>query len=447
MAIKLYETEAAYEAAAKSTIESSISLIETNNEIKADGVNVLTKSPVKGDIVALNEKNEVVYITLESFTTGTFPSAWTKVGVVVMRRGKEVIIVDKANASYKWSDIYSLKLTGFTLDGTDRTGTLGVNDASAWGTYNNYVIPYNATTIEDFIAQLNAFFAANEPFATQNWQAKDNGDGSVSLIYLFSDYRQYANKGSAGFTVEGNLFPESKALASIRRKNGYRGAEGAVSSYYKALQYLRSDNSSTTYNPNTRVSSIRRAYPICLPSFLGTSQYQTDKCALLREHYGEGEEGWKRFMRDCMPVNPSLTGNMAQRDGLERTRQLAAYTYVAKDGSVKPASPAANYVQSKNYECDGLRKGDWYLPTVEDLTNILQDIQYAAETSDRNTDRVNKALYKIGGNAISNASYLWSACRYGAYGAWSSYGGSGYFGGGSMYAACGCLALARLALK
>lgn len=447
MAIKLYDTEAAYEAASKSTIESAISLIETSNEVKTDGVNVLTTEPVKGDIVALDEKNEVVYITLDSYTAATFPSAWTVVGVVLWRRGNEVTIVDKANASKKWSDIYSLKLTGFTLDGTARTGTLSVDDASNWATYNNYVIPYNANNIDDFVAQLNAYFAANEPFKAQYWRAYANEDGSVSLVYLFTDYRQASNKGSAGFAVAGNLFPELTSLASIRRKNGYRGGEGAVSSYYKALQYFRSDLPSTTYNPNSNVTSIRRSYPICLPAYLGTSQYQSDKCAVLRAHYGEGEEGWKRFMADCMPVNPSLTGNMKQRDGLSLTRQLNAYTYIAANGDNKPASPAADYVQAKNYEHDGLRKGDWALPTVEDLANILTDIQYTAASSDRNSDVVNKALYKIGGNAISNASGLWSCCRFSANLAWFSYGSHGFFGGSYMYSSCACLGLARLALK
>ena len=62
MAIKSYANKAAYDAAVKPTIESQVSLVETTREIIVDGVNVITTSPAVGDLVFLNESNEITYV-------------------------------------------------------------------------------------------------------------------------------------------------------------------------------------------------------------------------------------------------------------------------------------------------------------------------------------------------------------------------------------------------
>ena len=97
---------------------------------------------------------------------------------------------------------------------------------------------------------------------------------------------------------------------------GGTGGEGAISSWPIALAYFRADNSSTTYNPSSDVTDIKRGYPICLPGYLGTSTYQSDHCAALRAVYGEGEAGWLKFMESCLPVVPSDFGNMGMDFGM-----------------------------------------------------------------------------------------------------------------------------------
>ena len=108
------------------------------------------------------------------------------------------------------------------------------------------------------------------------------------------------------------------------------------------------------------------------------------------------------------------------RDGLARTKLIASY----KDTFGEPVAPAANYCY--NVDTVALPKGNWYLPTVEDLTDLLRIIKYGTNGS-VNSDPINKTLAAMGGNTISNGSFLWSCCRYSSNGAWRAHGHCGFF--------------------
>lgn len=408
---------------------------------------IFTKLPKRGDIV-LGDLSalKVLFVRNESVlsVSDIDTEKYEIIGVVVRRKGRKVLIAYKTNSGRKWSQRYSFKLTGYTLDGTDRTGTLNIRESSAWGTAIPYTISYNATTEDDLCSQLNAYFTSTDAFTTQDWYAENN-DGEISLHFTFSDYRQASNNGSAGFTLTANLLPDVVSLASMRRKHGGNGGEGAVSNYWRALYYFNSDNSSTTYNPNADVTSIRRTYPLCLPAYLGTSQYQSDHCALLRATYGEGEDGWKKFIESCTAVVPCDFGNMGQRDGLARTKILAEKTYNSNTVTDGVLCPAANYAY--NIETTCIPKGNWYLPTTEDIVYILQDVQYSSHSSSRTSDPLNTGLYKIGGSAISNSSNLWSCQRCSAYYAWLANGYYGFFSYNNMYGSFSCVPVSLYEIK
>ena len=305
--IQYYNTEAEYAAALKSATESQVSRIGENNAIKYDGRNVVVglRSATTGAIVALDSVGALHFIPLESEPTVSFLAGFTTVGVVAVGvdhedyRGK-IVIVNKANASKKWSEIYSFKLTGYTLDGTDRTGTLNVRDSSAWGTGVDYVISYNAETASALVEQLNTYFQANAPFTAQHWRADADSDGNITLSFLFADYRQASNSGKNGFALTANLLPEIVANSNMLRVSGQRASEGAIANWERALVYYRNDNGTSGYQGGrtTVQTSIKQTYPINLPTWLGTSTKNPgDFCAALRAVYGEGEAGWLKFMK------------------------------------------------------------------------------------------------------------------------------------------------------
>lgn len=390
--------------------------------------NIITNNPKIGDAVVGNLlTGKVEYIKGESFSLAALNlSVYETIGAVYGRRGRQVKVAFKENANKIWCTKYSYRLSGYTLDGMNRSGVISIRESSSASANTDFTVSYNATTVQGLVDQLNAFFQATAIFKTQKWAAAVV-DGAIDITFDHTFWQQSShNTAKDGFAFSANLMPDVTALANIRRKNGYTGGEGVISSFPRALAYFRDDNSSTTYNPSTDVTNIKRNYPICLPGYLGTSQYQSDHCAKLREVFGEGEEGWLKFMASCMPVKPCDNGNMGTRDGLERTKVLASK--LTADGA--KMCPAADYCYSKGAVT--VPQGNWYLPTVEDISDLLDTIQYGTNGS-RTADPVNATLYKMGGSAISNGSNIWSCCRYVAGYAWFAFGSFGFFGSDYMY--------------
>lgn len=416
-----------------------------------------TNLPRRGDAVlgVKGTQGEVLYVKQESIESAAdIPSDLYEVeGVVLKRRGDKILIAALSEANKKWSDRYSFALTGYTLDGTEQSGVLSIREASdSWAANHDYTITYACETVAELIEALNTYFAANAPFTTQDWVAVDNGNGGITLHFAYTDYRQAGyDTGKTGFTLAANLMPDVVALANIRRRHGGTGGEGVLSSWYRALAYFRQDLSSTTYNPSTTVTSKKTGYPVCLPAFLGHSEYRktgdeyNDYCAALRAIYGEGEEGWLRYMKSMLPVVPTDFGNMGMHDGLERTKVLALKRYSSLTLTDKPLCPAADYAYTFGTSC--LPAGRWHLGTVEDVYDMLDGIIYGT-VNDRKADAVNAMLLKLGGTAISNGSNFWSCCRCGSSSAWYASGGGGFFYvSGGMYGSFGCRPLSLLTLR
>ena len=453
--IKYYDTNAAYEADVKSAFESQVSLIGADNAIKYDGRNVIVDihSAKTGSIVVLDGNHAMRFVSVETFSSESFMSNFEVVGVVRIGvdhpsfRGK-VAIMYKAPAGKPLSAIYQYRLNGFTCDGTARTGTLSIREASdSWAANHDYAISYNAANELALVNQLNTYFKANEPFKTQGWVAKLNDDNTIDLLFKYTDWRQSSyNTGKAGFALSANLFPEWVATTSMLRANGQRSGEGTITNWARALAYFRNDNSSTTYNPAKDVTSVKMSYPICLPGYLGTSQYQADHCSYLRSVYGEGEQGWLKFMASFLPVRPTEYGSNGDKakygDARKNTYYLASQRYVDADGNTHPTSPAADFAANINYDHELQKKGQWVLPDSDLLFDVIGGIEYPT-TNDRNADVINRALKAIGASALGNSSYVWSCSRINSGSGWSAGAYVGYAGGGSL---CGAFLAVPLAI-
>ena len=451
--IQYYNTEAEYEAAVKSNFESQVSLVGADNKAHFDGRNVVVgaRSALTGSVAVLDGLSALHFIAKETYNSSSFFSNFTRVGVVAIGidhphyRGKlGVIYYD--NVAKVWSYPYSFKLTGYTLDGTDRTGTLSIREAGSWGTATDYVVSYNAESLEGLASQLNTFFqdTTNPVFQTQDWVAVVVGE-EIHLKFHYTDYRQASNAGKSGFALTANLLPEVKASSAMHRYNGQRSGEGSILNMPRALTYFRSDLASGTYNPAS-AASLKRAYPLCLPAYLGTSANNSDQCADLRAKYGPGEEGWKRFMASLCAVLPSrygAIGNPTYNDSLANTYAMAGKTFTGQSGTPVIAHPAADYCANISFNHDLLRKGNWRLPSISELASIMGVIKHGT-TASRNADPINAALLAIGGTAVSNGASFWSSSRYSANGAWCFLGAGGCTSGSSMFASYRALPLVLL---
>ena len=203
------------------------------------------------------------------------------------------------------------------------------------------------------------------------------------------------------------------------------------------MYYFRADNSSTSYNPSSDITSVKRNYPICLPGYLGTSKYQSDHCAFLRSVYGEGEEGWLKFMKSFLPVRPTqygANGDPLYGDPKANTYLLAHKTYTDIDGNVKPLSPACAYIAAIGYDNELAKKGEWVMPGIDLLFDMLDGIDYPLNP-DRSSDVRNRALLALGAKPFGNNSDVRSCSRYGANNGWIAYGYSGFADSYALYIA------------
>ena len=444
--IKYYDTLAAYNADVKSNFESQVSLIGADNTVKYDGRNVVIdiRSARTGTIAVLDGTHALRFISVDTFSSESFMSDFEIVGVVVVGvdhpsfRG-QIAIMYPTPESHALDEIWQWKLTGYTLDGTDRTGTLSILEASdKWSANHDYVISYNANNESELVNQLNTYFKANEPFKTQKWSAYIDEDNTINLVHNWDNYNQPGrNRGTEGFTLTDNLLPDWIFTSNVLRMNGQRGDSSVICNWSRALAYFRNDNPNTQYNPSTDVTSIKRTYPICLPAYLGTSQYQSDHCAYLRGVYGEGEEGWLKFMESFLPLRPTEYGIVGDKarygDARRNTYYLASQKYVDVDGNTQPTSRAANYVANIGFDHELLKKGQWVMPDVDLLFDVIGGIKYPT-VNDRNADVISRALLAIGAPALRNDANYSPCLKYSKVNNWYYAGNLGAFTGNSTLA-------------
>ena len=397
--------------------------------------------PKRGDYCIKKIENKSVhYIDIDSISSmSDIDNGYELVGVVCGFINGEVLVVrNSVSHDDTWCDILQYILTGYTLDGTDQSGVLSIRDNESATANTDYTIPYNATTKEELVAQLNNFFANNEAFKTQGFYASiDNDKVIVHYHFIFLNQSTYI-AGKNGFTLTQNTMPDVIASTKFRRKNGVQIGEGVISNIDRALANFRNDNSYEQYNPTNVITSVKITRPICLPAYLGTSSYRDgDKCEFLRSVYGEGEEGWKRFMKSFLPVYPTDYG-IINTTGKEITKVLASKRYNDLDKVNEPMCKAAYYCHSMTSTT--IDEGEFWLPGVQELSIILDGIKHGT-VDNINADIVNKALYKVGWASISNSSVYWSACHDNYRLGWCSLGIYGFFSVGGFFARWACLAV------
>ena len=399
--------------------------------------NVFVRFPEIGDVVVKDiETKTPQYIKLSSFVkTELDESVYEIIGAVAWREHDKVLVVYKENTSTQFMNRPWWYLSGYTLDGTDRTGTLSIRvPDDNWNANVDKVIPYNATSAEGLVEQLNGFFEGDADCNAQDWYANIEEDGSVRIHCDGTKAWQIFSytTAKAGFALT-SCAPEIDVDYIIRRKNGNNGSYGSILSMQRAIEAFTPDHPANSYNPSTDVKLMDVVRPIVLPAYLGESQYQSDHCKALRERYGEGREGWLKFLESLRPVAPCDYGTMRKRNGKERTDFMAQKMFTSRIVSEPKAMCNAAYYCS-NVNSKTVDKGEFWLPTADELSYIFKTIEYSTN-SDWNSDPINRCLNKIG-NTVSNKAAWWSCCRSIVSNAWCIRGDWGFLDYGGMHKAC-----------
>lgn len=386
--------------------------------------NVFVKIPERGDacVGRLSDK-KLFYIKADTLVTSELDkSEWEVQGVVSHREGKKVTIVGLNNSGgIAFCDRVWYYLSGYTLDGAEHTIVLAIPTKANWDKSVEKTITYTASTVEEFISALNAAFEADTDFTDQDWYADLTADGRVRVHYAFAVWQNYNFTAKSGITKT-NSMPEFKQCTRLRRKSGHATQYGGICSWHRSLAYYRNDNGTSAEQGGRtdEQTSIKQAWPINLPTWLGTSAKNPgDFCQALRDVYGEGEEGWLRFMRSCISITDTDFGIMMY-DGAEMTKLLSSFTYTSrKVVEPKYMCPASGWCA--DFATDCLPAGSWHMPSPKELTELIRDITLG--TGDR--DVLNSTMKSAGGKDISNGSTQWACARCNPSNAWNCSGASG----------------------
>ena len=438
MAIKSYANKAAYDAAVKPTIESQVSLIETTREIIVDGVNVITTSPVVGDLVFLNESNEITYVKGGSWIQkAIIPSAWVHVGYVYLRKGRKVGVIDKNTADLKYLDVCQYAITA--ISSTTLAIKLRMSPDYAVDTTVDVTLT-SATIDATSAAEISAAVAAKatEVGDTKDWWAyladaegnKVDSDGTQIIIQCDTcvDYRFYicSATGCTIVHITWGDMPENNTY--------WRGERGFYTNYWGVQNIARTKAWATS---SGRVPAADEPVgpragndaPV-KPSEFENSQY----CAGLRAAYKTYEE----YMEKCYAVVcPQKYGCFSLPDGATTTERYARKTAPTKDGGTKYKFPALYYGYNRSYGVEGLDFGDWHLPDVLEGTQLMKDACI---------DTLAPSITKMGTTAINNSTYRWFATRYSVGSAWFFDGYSGRLSYSGVYSAYRCQAVALLGI-
>lgn len=394
--------------------------------------NVFVKIPERGDacIGRLSDK-KLFYIKADTLVTSELDkSEWEVQGVVSHREGKKVTIVGLNNSGgIAFCDRVWYYLSGYTLDGAEHTIVLAIPTKANWDKSVEKIITYTASTVEEFISALNAAFEADADFTDQDWYADLTADWRVRVHYVFATWQNYNFTAKSGITKT-NSMPEFKQCQRLRRKSGHATQIGGICSWHRSLAYYRNDNGALPEQGGRTAeqTSIKQALPINLPTWLGTSTKNPgDFCKPLRGVYGDGEEGWLRFMRSCVSITDTDYGIMMY-DGREMSKLLSSFTYTSrKVAEPKYMCPAIGWCASFSTTC--LPAGSWHMTAPKELVELMRDITQGTGTP----DVLNRTIVAAGGKAISNGSDQWTCARYNPGGAWVCYGAHGCLGATTVF--------------
>lgn len=436
MAIKSYANKAAYDAAVKPTIESQVSLIETTREIIVDGVNVITTSPVVGDLVFLNESNEITYVKGGSWIQkAIIPSAWVHVGYVYLRKGRKVGVIDKNTADLKYLDVCQYAITAIS----STTLAINLRMSPDYAVNTTVDVTLTSTAIDaTSAAEISAAVAAKAAAVgdTKAWWAyladaegnKVDSDGTQIIIQCDTcvDYRFYI-VSATGCTIAHITWGDMPENSTY-----WRGERGYYTNYWGVMNIARTKAWATSNGrvPTSNEPVAPRAgndAPV-KPSEFESSQY----CADLRAAYKTYEE----YLEKCyIVVCPQKFGCFSLPDGKAMAERYAQKTAPTKDGGTKYKFPALYYGYNRSYGVAGLDFGDWHLPDVLEGTQLMKDACI---------DALAPSITKMGTTAINNSTYRWFAQRYSVSYAWLFSGYSGVLSGGDVYCTHRCQAVALL---
>lgn len=418
-----YQTEAAYEAAAKPTADSRISEIESNGRMAVDGVNIITTEPEDGDALYLEPVEEGgVTVKKKRFLKGgdalnvsLIPNTWEAVGAVIGRYGRKVLVINKAATELQYLACWQYAIT----DISSTSIVLKLRMVSNYSAYTE--VPVTLTSAEVNATSASEINSALEAKCTELgislvfWAYYDEANSRIIVQCNSNPSYQLYNVDGTGCTIALDVWEDMLANPNDGFRND--GGNGGILNVTRGVYYY-----------STHGSSISADVPLMDTStIVGKTDFeQSSYCKLLRETYGT-YENYISIEKTVRVQNKK--GVFSLPSAKELTEKYGNNKFTKKDGSEDYKFPAIHHGAAVGYDCDGLRVGDWYIHGVNEIITVMRDDAVTVDT-DMVKRTYNNTLKKMGGSQVANNAYRWCAQRNSSISAWSF---SGIYGNLNLY--------------
>lgn len=420
----------------------------------AKGTPVETDDPQIGDALYVDGSGNKHYLKGGDMLKGTtIPSGYLPVGVVIQRRGDDVLVhYYNCNETKRFASAWMWEITGMTLDGASHS--IVFRQRKNETEYVNIgTFTYTASTLADFCTALDTWLRSH-PGGTAagagwnyDWHCEymENYLGNMACIVIadvMSDWRQANSIVASGATATMNY---AYALPSISDSTGFErvgGSHGirAGANANRLIEYY-------TSNPGTTATLTSDVTPTTANVVVSKTQFESDShCAPLRAVY----KTYAEYIKKCVMLKwPALTYGMKTVFGKQKewTYALSGKTHKKKDGTTYTTFPAASYAGSIAFNSPGLEAGCWRMMGIEDTFEMISKMNagLAGHTTYAGYDIVNKTLNAMGGAIVSLGDHRWLAVRYNNFYAWF-FSSAGIFGSNAFNSDLRVSAVALLTL-
>ena len=430
--VKNFNTKEEANAFIPSVEESTLMHVEETNECSVNGVNVVTDNPEVGDELYLDEAKRKVFVVGGTLNRSLISPAWEQVGHVFLRQGRRIGVINKTGTDEQYASLLQYSITAITS--VDITVNLKIQDTSKSGDAQYAtLIPVavslpSAAINEASAAAISAAVAAKavEMGDTAAWwaylaDANDNkvtdesGTGVKIIIQcdVWKHWNQYGcsmSGGSIAFTTWGDMGASSTYFKTNGTASGYRG----IQNFARGQAYWSTNGRVPT--SNVVLPEAGDTNPLKLDSFLN-SEY----CEAVRAKYAT----YMDYLKGEFSIEiPQHYGTFALPTDLEATQKYGPMLAPTKDGGTKAKFTAMNKCYNVSYNCEGLRKGDWFLPGSELGCKIV---------ADENLSILARTISKAGGTAINNSTERWWSEGYSVHHARIFHGCNGYLDRDGVY--------------
>lgn len=422
------------------TNQSSILHTVDTNKITVNGVNVIVDKPKRGDVMCITHykeggilldasKQKVVWIDGLSINPKQLSQEYEPVGICLVVKGNKAIVRYREEKRFKWAagKRWWLYDSPFMNDGATHTLKLVLNDVE--NPKLLVLTEKDTTSRKAFVDALNTWFFENninysaelvelntDLPAVDTTDQPDKGGHYRNRIIVNARFNIHTNPYSESFYIkeydDGRIerMPREVTGKHIKAVDWYYMNNGFTNSFYagccraKYYDYVNANQVA----PNGPMTSINLAPDTSAPwplSFLPAKKTDFDSnryCQFLRDNFANYDE----YLESWMVKFPCDAGGTITEfpSGKDNTYKLADCTFLDNDtGEQSPLYPAANWAASISLNAPKLGKGNWWLPSSAEITEIMRDITYGTSFWEAKPDIINRVLAKL--TSISNSGW------------------------------------------